>query len=66
MSDRKLTVALAQISPVWLDREATVDKVVRWIDDASVVIPDLDQCSGDAGNADRLPVPVQNECWSIE
>lgn len=35
MSDRKLTVALAQISPVWLDREATVEKVARWIDDAA-------------------------------
>jgi len=31
-SDRdKLTVGLAQIAPVWLDREATLAKVVDWI-----------------------------------
>jgi len=27
----KLTVGLAQIAPVWLDREATLAKVVDWI-----------------------------------
>lgn len=30
-----LTVALAQISPVWLHRDATVDKVGGWIDEAA-------------------------------
>ena len=30
-----MTVALAQISPVWLDREATVEKVAAWIDQAA-------------------------------
>lgn len=31
----RLTVALAQISPVWLDRERTLEKVAQWIDDAA-------------------------------
>jgi nitrilase len=35
MSTGRLTVALAQISPVWLDREETVRKVARWIDEAA-------------------------------
>ena len=35
MSSGNLTVALAQISPVWLDREKTVRKVARWIDNAA-------------------------------
>ena len=35
MSSGELTVALAQISPVWLDRKETVRKVARWIDDAA-------------------------------
>jgi len=35
MAADSLTVALAQISPVWLDREATVHKVVAWIDKAA-------------------------------
>ncbi len=35
MSPESLTVALAQISPVWLDREATVKKVAHWIDGAA-------------------------------
>lgn len=35
MSSGKLTVALAQISPVWLDREETVHKVAGWIDKAA-------------------------------
>jgi nitrilase len=30
-----MTVALAQISPVWLDRDATVEKVCLWIEKAS-------------------------------
>lgn len=35
MSYGELTVALAQISPVWLDRDATVAKVAEWIDKAA-------------------------------
>lgn len=35
MSSGEMTVALAQISPVWLDREKTVEKVARWIDKAA-------------------------------
>ena len=31
MSDSKLTVGLAQIAPVWLDRDATLAKIVEWI-----------------------------------
>lgn len=35
-SDRdKLTVGLVQIAPVWLDREATLEKVVDWIGQAA-------------------------------
>ncbi|NQU86927.1 MAG: carbon-nitrogen hydrolase family protein [Mariniphaga sp.] len=30
-----LNVALAQISPVWLDREKTIDKVIQYVNDAS-------------------------------
>jgi nitrilase len=30
-----LTVGLAQIAPVWLEREATINKVVRWCEDAA-------------------------------
>jgi nitrilase len=32
MPGARITVGLAQISPVWLDRDATIDKVVGWID----------------------------------
>jgi nitrilase len=35
MVSESLTVALAQISPVWLDRARTVEKVVEWIDKAA-------------------------------
>ncbi len=35
MACESLTVALAQISPVWLDRARTVAKVVEWIDKAA-------------------------------
>jgi len=35
MDSKSMTVALAQISPVWLDREATVHKVVQCVDDAA-------------------------------
>jgi nitrilase len=31
MSSNLLTVALAQIAPAWLDRDATLDKVEHWI-----------------------------------
>jgi len=34
-SPGSLTVALAQISPVWLDRERTLQKVARWVDEAA-------------------------------
>lgn len=34
MTDR-LTIAAAQIAPVWLDRERTIDKVCRWVTDAA-------------------------------
>ena len=32
MSEARISVGLAQIAPVWLDRDATIDKVVDWID----------------------------------
>lgn len=35
MSDSTLTVGLAQIAPAWLDRSATLDKVLAWISDAA-------------------------------
>ena len=35
MTDTKLKVGLAQIAPMWLQREATIDKVVAWIGDAA-------------------------------
>ncbi|MCH8248727.1 MAG: carbon-nitrogen hydrolase family protein [Proteobacteria bacterium] len=31
MSDTRISVGLAQIAPIWLERDATVDKVVTWI-----------------------------------
>ena len=31
MPDSRLTVALAQIAPAWLDRAGTTDKIVQWI-----------------------------------
>ena len=31
MQANTLTVGLAQIAPVWLDRERTLDKVVEWV-----------------------------------
>ena len=34
MSDNLLTVGLAQIAPVWLDRQATLAKVTDWIGEA--------------------------------
>jgi len=43
MSNSVLRVALAQISPIWLHREATTDKIVEWIgkaaaEDCSLVV----------------------------
>ncbi len=35
MSNEMLTVGLAQIAPVWLDRKRTLDKVVSWIGQAA-------------------------------
>ena len=35
MSTSSLTVALAQISPVWLTRDATLEKMVRYVNDAA-------------------------------
>ena len=32
MPGARITVSLAQIAPVWLDRDATIDKVVGWIE----------------------------------
>ena len=35
MSASKLKVGLAQIAPAWLNRAATIEKIVTWIDDAA-------------------------------
>ena len=35
MPETCLSIGLAQISPVWLDRNATIDKIVRWIEKAA-------------------------------
>jgi len=32
MLGQSITVGLAQIAPVWLDRDATIDKVADWIE----------------------------------
>jgi nitrilase len=32
MPGARITVGLAQIAPIWLDRDATIDKVVGWIE----------------------------------
>jgi nitrilase len=37
----KLTVALAQIAPVWLDRHRTIDKVIEWATRAAEAGADL-------------------------
>ena len=34
MSDSTIKVALAQISPVWLDRDATLNKILKTLKDA--------------------------------
>ena len=36
MSNSTLRVALAQIAPIWLQREATTEKIVAWIREAAV------------------------------
>jgi nitrilase len=41
MSESSITVGLAQIAPVWLQRDATLDKVVAWIADAAASNCDL-------------------------
>ncbi len=43
MSASSISVGLAQIAPIWLDRSATIDKVVSWIkraaaDDCALVV----------------------------
>ncbi|MCH8944762.1 MAG: carbon-nitrogen hydrolase family protein [Proteobacteria bacterium] len=35
MSASRISVGLAQIAPIWLDRNATLDKVVSWIERAA-------------------------------
>ncbi len=35
MSASRISVGLAQIAPIWLDRNATIDKVVSWIERAA-------------------------------
>lgn len=35
MSDQHLTVGIAQIAPAWLQRDATIEKVVNWIEKAA-------------------------------
>ena len=35
MTDTNLKVGLAQVAPLWLQRDATIGKVVAWIDDAA-------------------------------
>ncbi len=41
MTNHTLTVGLAQIAPVWLNREASIAKVVEWIDKAGAESCDL-------------------------
>ena len=41
MPDSSITVGLAQIAPVWLQREATIEKVIAWINDAAARDCDL-------------------------
>ncbi len=35
MPDTRISVGLAQIAPIWLNREATLEKVVNWIEKAA-------------------------------
>ncbi|NCF15186.1 MAG: carbon-nitrogen hydrolase family protein [Gammaproteobacteria bacterium] len=41
MSETSIIIGLAQIAPVWLQRDATLDKVVAWISDAAARKCDL-------------------------
>ncbi len=41
MPEPRLTVALAQIAPVWLDRQGTTDKIAHWIGMAAAEGADL-------------------------
>lgn len=41
MANDKLTVSLAQIAPVWLDRDRTIEKVVQYAADAAAKGADL-------------------------
>ncbi|MDJ0794442.1 MAG: carbon-nitrogen hydrolase family protein [Woeseiaceae bacterium] len=41
MPDSTLRVALAQIAPAWLDRDATLSKVINWIGKAAADAADL-------------------------
>jgi len=36
MSDSRISVGLAQIAPIWLDRDATLEKIVRWVEKAAL------------------------------
>ncbi|MEE4161289.1 MAG: carbon-nitrogen hydrolase family protein [Woeseiaceae bacterium] len=47
MASTRLTIALAQVAPAWLDRAATTDKVSSWIDRAADEGADL-VCFGEA------------------
>jgi hypothetical protein len=35
MSDSRISVGLAQVAPVWLNRDAMIDKVVGWVGKAA-------------------------------
>jgi nitrilase len=41
MTDSRITIGLAQIAPAWLQRDATITKVVSWIGDAAAQGCDL-------------------------
>ncbi|WP_235295775.1 carbon-nitrogen hydrolase family protein [Portibacter marinus] len=41
MDHSVLKVALAQIAPIWLDKSATIDKVIQWINKAGAEKADL-------------------------
>lgn len=41
MTEKKLTVGVAQIAPVWLQRDATLQKVADWIAGAAAEGCDL-------------------------
>jgi len=41
VNDDQLTIGLAQIAPVWLNRDATLEKILRYVEDAASVHCDL-------------------------